>query len=358
MKSLFAAALLAVPFSLWSQATAPAPTERAEPMLTEQQVASISKQLEALEKQISASRGSTFGTALADFKAGMASDKDARDLYLKCYKRNHFDLKDSKEADFKDWKDRNDLKHKDPEFLAGIRFQLEFLVLTLQAQDAKDVGNLIPALKEFMKKELVAVEANYKHNTAGQVQVVDKTAKAAVKPGTNGKMVRTGGGNSELVQILRQSVKGSEFVKAFMLEEYLRLKEWEYQPFDFVGIYSNVILPYYRAKKPAELSAQWDESINYEFTLEKTMHSETEYKVFYNERFPERQWSKSSDLLESRIEPIKALADMLKTVRDNPTHPRAAEWLSTLREYVNQYQPPATPSLPAETPPPAAPVAK
>ena len=350
MKRILAAALLISPLSLFSQ-TLPAPIPSAEdPKLSDKDMASILKQLEALEGTITKSRGASFGTALAAFRTALTSDQEARNLYMGCYKVNHFDRTDSKEADFTAWKTKNEAKFKDPEFLVGIRYQLEYLILSIQAQDAKDVGTVFPALKEFIIKEIVAVEATYKHNTNGAVQIVDKTKSPK---GQVIKTVRTGGGGTnELQQILDKSVKGSEFSKTYLLDEYLRLKEWEYTPMDFKGIYENAILPYYRERKPAELGAQWDALIATEFKLQQTTRSETEYQLFYTEKWPERQWTKNKDLLDNKIKPISALAELLKIVREHPTHPRAAEWLKELREYVNQYQPPAAPSV-TDAPPPA-----
>ena len=292
MNRFLATVLLAAPLPLLSQ-TAPAPaTPRAQAglTLTDDQVKKILHQIDDIQRDIKNGRGEILGKAKAAFQAAAVSDKEARDLYITCYKTNHFDLKDSSAADFVEWKAKNEIKLKDPDFVAGVRFQLQYLLMSLQVLDAQDITSTIPTLQNFMAS--------------------------------------------------------SEFAKAYFLDEYFRREDWAYSPLDFGGIFAATIFPYYRDKKPAELAGQWDLRINLEFNLQRALLSDTEYSVYYQENHPIREWDKANDLFNSKINPLQALADMLKVVRENPKHPRAVEWVKAVRDLVNQNQPnaPASPA--------------
>jgi hypothetical protein len=114
----------------------------------------------------------------------------------------------------------------------------------------------------------------------------------------------------------------------------LKRQDWEYSPLGIGGIYQNIILPYYLKNKPAEIPGQWEARINAELVLRKAVTSETEYQLFHKENYPQLLWTKNTYLLKNDVTPILALADMLKIVRDNPTHANANTWVKELREAV------------------------
>lgn len=325
--------------------------------LTDSQIQVIKQQLEQLEKDVSKNRNSSLGAAVSALQKAMGSEADARDLYMACYKGVHFERRDLKESDYIEWKTKNQAKLKDPEFLMGLRLQAEYLVLSIQAQEAKEIDSIIPKLQDFIAKELATVSSTVKRGNGGAV-TFDK--KSTTSTSTKTGRVQHSIGSPQVLDMLRRNVKASEFAKYYMLDEFLKNKDWEYQPMDFPGIYRNVVFPFYREKKPSELAAQWDTMIKYEFSLEEASRAETDYGIFYKERLPERQWEKANDLFRSNINSVGALADMIKIVRDNPTHPKAAEWLRKIRETVNGSQGDIPPSVapPVVTPQPGeAPVA-
>lgn len=318
-------------------------------VLTPVQTAAIMKQLEAIEAQIGQSRSSILSTALTKFRAAMGRQSDALALYMDCYKLENFERKDLKQTDFMDWRDRNEARLKDDDFTKGLMLQLEYLVLTIQAQDIEEQAKMAPlvtALQAFLTKAIGAVQATTKHTASGAVEAKDSGPK-----GPNGrKGGGGGGGGSPLAGMLRQSVKGSEFSKAYQLEDHLNGKEWEYAPLDVGGIYSKVIFPYYLSEKPDELPAQWDARINAELTLRKSALSETEFNLYYKETFPRLQWAKNTYLLGADVNAINALAEMLKVIRENPNHSDAVGWLEEIREAVKAASIPEPGPAPTEKP--------
>ncbi len=348
------AMLATVPVFAQNQPAPTAPTAAVtapEITLTPAQVAHILKELEKVEAQIGQGRGGVFGNALTKFREGMANGPSALALYLDCYKLEHFERKDLKAADFMEWKERNDERLKEADFGKALALQLEYLVMTLQAQeitDVKKMGPIVTALQAYMAKVIAAVQDSIKHTASGAVEVKESSKGNAGGQRRNGGGQGGGGGRwgagdaSALAVTLRQSVKGTEFCNAYLLDDYLDREEWEYVPLNIAGIYSNVIFPYYKSEKPAELGAQWDQRISAELVLRKAVLSESEYAIFHGEQNPRLQWQKQNDLLATGINPVNALAEMLKIIQGNPNHPDAAGWLEKFKEMMAraQAQPP------------------
>lgn len=325
MKYLIPSVLLLAQSLLLAQPAAPASPATAS-RLTDEQTASIIKQLDQIEALITKNRGDSFTNALSRFKAGAVSDKDALSLYLDCYKLEHFDRRDLKQTDFQEWRDKNEERFKDPEFLLGLRLQLEFLVICIQAQDATEVGPMVAALQSFIPKAVSAIQSTMTHSASGALKDKDNKGKAS------------GNGGRQLLDSLRQPVTGTVFCKAYLLDDLLKRQDWEYSPLGINGIYQNIILPYYLKNKPSEIPAQWEARINADLVLRKAVTSETEYQLFYKENYPQLLWTKNAYLLKNNVTPILALADMLKIVRDNPTHANANSWVKELREAVLESQ--------------------
>lgn len=359
MKRLLYPLLLCAPVCLLAQApTVPTPaTTTTGPTLTPEQTANIMKQLEQLELQINKGRGDLLGSALAKCRAAAASEAAALALYLDCYKVEHYDKRNLKTTDFQAWKDNNETRLKDPEFTKGLVLQLEYLVLSIQAQEAdeaKEKATLVAAVQAFLPRAVGAVQESMKHTASGAIEEKDKGPRNGGGGRGPGRGPGGGGGPAlgagQLAGILREQVRQTEFARALQIDEYLRSSEWEYAPLDIVGIYDTVIFPYYLENKREEVGAQWDSRISAEMALQKGSMSEAQYAEYYKERLPVLQWAKASFMLENKINPIMALADMLKVVRDNPSHPNAAQWLKSLRQSVNETQAPVV--SPGEAPAP------
>lgn len=374
-------ALLCAPLLLSAQGPKPPvpatqPAAPAVPTLTAEQTAIIVKQLEQLEQVIGKSRTDTLGSALAKFKAALAG-KDVLTLYLECYKLENFERRDLKATDFLAWKEEkvngvtNEDRVKDKDFVDALTLQLEYLVLTIQAQDIteqKDMGPIVAALQAYIPKAMAAIQETVKHTASGALeqkgntpgnQSQNRTGTRATGPGgRQGAPGTKGGGNGggsgfavngNIGRELQKSVKSTEFAKAYLLEDHLTRQKWSYSPLDIPDIYENVIFPYYLETKPTEIGAQWDNRINAELGLRKLTMSETEFGILAKERQPELAWQKADFMLHNNLNPLQAMADMLKVVRENPTHPRAIEWLKTLREMVNLAQPPQQTANPGAT---------
>ena len=311
------------------------------PPLTPEQTASILKQLDDIEGKFTKSRGDVLGTALARLKTASTSEKDALELYIACYKTEHFDKLALKQTDFQEWKSRQDDHFKDPEFLGALLLQARFLVLALEGQDAKEkeMPGLILALQNFINDEIRVISSSVIHTTTGAVKDNDKNKKPPTRQGAPAGRAFD---SSQLLRTLRDTIQESEYCKAYQLEDYLTRQDWAYVPLEVGSIYENVILPYYVDKKPTELSAQWDLRIKSQLALKAATFTDVEYQTYYKERYPEMLWDKAKYLLGKNVDPVKSLADMLKVIRDYPSHPKAGDWIKEIRGMVNKANTAAT----------------
>jgi hypothetical protein len=230
---------------------------------------------------------------------------------------------------------------KDEQFTKGLVLQLEYLVLSVQAQDAdeeKERAALVSSLQAFLPRAISAVQDSMKITASGAIEEKDRGPRngGGRAPGRG----PGGGGGGQLGGILRESVKTTEFARALQVDEYMRNNEWEYSPLNIGGIYESAILPYYVEFKPLEVPAQWDARINAELALQKGSMSEAQFAEYYKERLPVLQWNKATFMLQNKVNAIAALADMLRIVRENPAHANAAQWVKQLRQAVNETQSP------------------
>jgi hypothetical protein len=301
------------------------------------------------------------GNALTRCKAASAGEKEALDLYIACYKMEHFDKLNLKDTDFQEWKQHQTDHFKDPEFLGSLLLQVRFLTYALEAQDAKEkeMPAIIASLQAFINDEIRLVSNSVIHTTTGAVKENDKNKKPPTR-GPGGGGARNFDSN-QLIRSLRDSVTDCEYAKALQVTEYLVRQDWPYVPLEIGNIYELAILPYYLDKKPTELGTVWDARIKAQLAIKQATFTEVEYADYYKEHYPEMLWEKGRYLLAKNVDPVHALADMLSVIRNYPEHPKTGDWLKEIRSLVNQSQQPSGPlteatpaaAAPSSAPPPA-----
>jgi hypothetical protein len=83
-----------------------------------------------------------FGVALSAFKKARESDAAAHELYLNCIEKVRFEDEARKSSEFRDWKKRHKDRTDSSGFRLGLRHQLNWLVLTLEAAQKEDITTL------------------------------------------------------------------------------------------------------------------------------------------------------------------------------------------------------------------------
>ena len=288
---------------------------------------SLSKLRESAETKVDAK----FRVALTAYRAAMSSDDAAIELYLNCMERVNFDEANRKSSEFREWKRKEAEKLSDPSLRLALRYQLRWLVLTLQAFPEKaDRAKLAPEAQQ-------AVDAifNDAQNFSGQDD------------------------------LLTQSVLATVFAKAYDIDR-IKVENWPLAPAQLDPIYEQIILPPLRKpSRLAELHAAWAKRIQQEGARvqywSKNRGEDRKgaagpspaYAKFVEETLPKLQWEMELDMFRSGDE-SGAATRMLAHLEKHIAHPSAKAWSEELGQLLTPEPPaPAPPSTPAgETPAP------
>jgi hypothetical protein len=283
--------------------------------------------LENLEKlrDVSMSKvDARFRTAMTAYRDALSSDDATLELYLKCVEKVNFVEQQKKISEFLDWKHKDEVKAQlsDPAFRMALRYQLRWLVVTLQASSDK---------------------ANPKTLTTEAQEIVDGIFRDADKLAGQEKL-------------LEQAVTATEFAKAYDIGD-LKKDKWPLSPVQLDEVYNTIVFPPLRTpSRVAALRAAWIKFIQQEgIKIEawsanpktapkgkndknkndkgKTEHrigmaadlKSPEYDKFLAEKQPELQWQMEVDLFRNGDESAAALR-MLAHLEKHINHPSARKW--------------------------------
>ncbi len=282
---------------------------------------SLSKLRESAETKVDAK----FRIALAAYRAAMSSDDAAIELYLNCMERVNFDEEKKKASDFRDWKRKEADKLSDPALRVALRYQLRWLVLTMQA------------FPEKADRAKLALEAQ---------QAVDAIFNEA----------QNFSGQEDL---LGQSVLASVFAKAYDIN-HIKVENWPLSPTQLDVIYEQIILPPLRKpSRLAELHAAWLKRIQQDGArVQYWSKNRSEdrkgaatlspaYTKFVEDALPKLQWDMELDMFRSGDE-SGAATRMLAHLEKHLTHPSAKAWSDQLGQILKPNAPaPAPAAVPA-----------
>jgi hypothetical protein len=311
--------LSALPLAVRAQTTPPAAPAAEVPKLTEAQVNNVLGQLKTLEADILSKRGSNLTAILAKLNDGLASDQAATKLYTDCELLVNSERKEESKAEARaraEQMERNmERKGKgggsandEGDTALGIRFGLRYLILTLEAHEAKDEDfkKMVPKLQTYLS-EMVASAAKLKGRAYGMIN-------------------RVCGGNSPVIE-------------AFQLDRYLEREGWSQSPTDIGGMYTTTILPLAEEESKESLPTLWDARINADGAFRKESMTEPEYILWGQNELPALRWERATYLYDKGPSAITAMADMLALIKGNPAHADAPAWVEELRTLVNQSAP-------------------
>ena len=306
--------------------------------------------LENLEKLRDAAMSKVdarFRIAMAAYRDALGSDEAAMDLYLRCVEKVNFEDQQKDKSDFSAWKRQDDVKAKnsDPSFRMALRYQLRWLILTLQASSEK---------------------ANPKALAADAQEIVDAIFRDADK---------LAGQEQEL----SQAVIATVFARAYDIG-HLENDKWPLSPVQLAEIYGTIVFPPLRSPtRVAELRAAWIKRIQQEGIKAEAwtgnpranpkgngrgkndkgdkgdrkigMASDMKapaYERFLIETLPELQWQMEVDLFRSGDESAAAMR-MLNHLEKHLNHKSARNWGE---QFKNLLKPKvvAAPPVPAEIP--------
>lgn len=274
-------------------------------------------------------------TAMRAYREAMGSDDAALELYLKSVEKVNFVEQQKKSSDFLEWKRKDDVKAQlsDPAFRVALRYQLRWLVLTLQASSDK---------------------ANPRALAAEAQEIVDLLFRDAPKLAGQGKLLQT-------------PVTSTEFAKAGEIVD-LKKDKWPLSPLNLDEIYGTIVFPPLRTpERLAALRAAWIKRIQQEGIKAEAwggsakapaagakgkndhknsaaaeISKDLEHEKFITERQPDLQWQMEVDLFRCGDESAAAMR-MLSHIEKHITHKSARKWGE---EFRNLLKPPA-PAAPA-----------
>ena len=315
MNARILAALISAPLGLshLPAQTPAAPTpiaERPTVSLTPEQIDMISKQLAELEGQIDKMRNDTLSGVLQKLRSAVASDAAAMAFYVDCEKLVNVDRKELDRDEAKRLaeriernNDRRNVDTKDEGDLAlATRLQLQYLILSLEAHEAKERAPLIPKLQAYIQ-EILANAPKLKGRAFNQLSMDLASDRNAV-------------------------------VAAFQIQRYLKVEQWTTRPADLASMWTQTILPFYLENKPEDLPTLWDNRLSAQANFLKAIMPEAEYALWLQNEYPALRWDRAEYLVQKGPSPINGLADMLKLIKESPGHPDAPKWLKGMRAYI------------------------
>jgi hypothetical protein len=296
-----------------------APLVHADP-LSEADREALIEQLDNLRDNAKEKAMGRIGTAAAAFRAAMASDEAAVDLYLKCVEKVDFEDRKRSAQEFREWKRRQSDRLKEDGLGRCLRHQLRWLVLTLEAAEAEgDFSKLAPRAAEAMD------------SIFGNPEQFE--------------------GN---VGPLREPVTNTVFARAYNLGG-AKVENWPLSPLDVATIFGQILLPPLRAEgKHDTLREQWLKRIRYEGIVReywsggggprgRQTERSPELERFIAETLPDLKWQMEEDLYKSGDQK-RAAVNMLAHIEAHLTHAKAREWAERFRNLID---PPKEATLPA-----------
>jgi hypothetical protein len=285
----------------------------------------LRERLKAIQEGALAHQDQRFKKAADDFRAALQSEDAALELYLKCVELADFTEQQKKGQDFRNWKRDNEERLKRPEFRQALRFQLNWLALTMRAAARPaEIHKLSPEAMEALR----AIFANAK-SLAGQGE------------------------------LLSRPVLNSVFARAYKIGD-LELKSWPESPLQVAAIFEQIILPPLRRPDSiAALSSAWDARIQMELAkaeefsgggneangLQRRDPLSPAGEVFRKEQMPQLLWKKQVDLFRSGDQRGAALR-MLAHINDYLTNSHAPEWIEEFQGLVSPEPKVASPEKP------------
>lgn len=337
---ILAAALCLAAASAIGQEPAAPPPPTGEG-LTEEQARKLIEQIALVQQEFAKTKKQVIENALVRYKDAASSEANTIEFYLACHRVVNIDRKpaatkeEQQERDSGEWRKRLLASFEDKLSASALRLQLQLLILSLESMAGRDQEALVMALRAYLQNV---------------VAFVQNAAAAGSAEGENGRrIVAVVGRRSErdreeaqrekqrdqkrgsVARMLGESVMGSLFAEAYNLRTFLEAApKWPQSAGDFRAAYADVILPWYRENRKSELPGVWDEYLRAEMAFHQSTKTPSAYTEWGAGEYKKLYWSKWMDLLTHQVNAAMAAEELMKIVRDNPTHPSLKTWIDEL----------------------------
>lgn len=317
--------------------------------------------LEQATKEFDSKKKDIANAALAKYTSAAMSELAAAQFYLTCQQMVQDRLPDLDGVSKKDIKDKQDRTKQQAERIedtpgraAVLQMQVQYLVLTMEAPAMKDEGALVSRVHDFMLKAVALVKQYAWPVVEDPQKKPVATVASAARSKREQEKVRdekeAERHRREIMQLAGMGVMGSIFAQAYNLQNYFKPREdWPNSPLDLDHIFTGVILPYRHVNKPELLESAWDEFIGLMTTVQRCSTDERGYSKWLIGGYKGLLWRKWQDLYQYGVHKATAVDELVKLVKENPTHSDIGTWageLTTLAEQLkNPNAVPATPPM-------------
>lgn len=323
--------------------------------LTEED-AQIVLKLAQVQKDFEARKKDVITMALGRYSSAAQSEFAAAQYYVECQALVQSRTPDLDGVTTKDVKDKSkqqlDSLENAPGRAAILQLQLQYLVFMIEAPKMKDRGAMVARLRDFAAKGIELVKAYSapappEHKPVASV----KTKGKKTDPREQQQDDRA---RRQLVRSATQGVMGSIFAQAYNLQNYFKpMDGWPQSPLDLNGIYTGMLMPFYREQKKDMLGSIWDEYIANQALLERCSNDDKGYGNWLIGAGRTLQWQKWKDLLANGKNRVAAADELVKLCKENATHPEVGAWVQELAQLMEQVRTGTLPiPAPAAPPPP------
>ncbi len=303
------------------------------PTLTPDQVTNVLKQLDELEKSILSQRGTTLSTIIQKLHSAAQSDTSAINFVAECDKLVNVKLKNADRREAQRIDQRKEAEKREPkagvdadregDYGAALRVCLEYIALSLEARDVKDMGAFASKITAYHQALL-----SYGKKLKG------RAGELIMQP-----IIGGGGGRRTAGQLQLPELR--VVIDAYQLDQYLHRNDWPLVPGDIAAMYDKVIVQAAREKKKEDIGSLWETGINTEASFRGLRLAEGEFKQWQASTYPNLRWHRAEDLAQNGPNPVTGMAEMLKVIKDYPNHPNSPDWVRQLRNMVS---PPTAPT--------------
>ena len=311
--------------------------------LTPAEKTKVDQMIAELHQKLHGGSATNNSRAVSTLQAILKSPKATYQYYMACIKELQFDAVGKREAEWREWRERNEDRIKSTEHVAALQYQARFLLLTLAVSlergEAAGVKKVMPLL------------IDYYDDLAGDFDKLEGQQRILITPA--------------LESVFAERLKLTLTMPS--------LETWIDAPLPVSRVYEGVILPHFRKEKnhpaiqaawdkrivhesktlasagrggglglPVDLPAGIPESLTRRFGLdnrdrkrdqqrEDARQKKVSEEDFSKDRLPVLHWGKNRDAVLFGPNASSSLQSLGRIIRENLTHPEAPNWLKELK---------------------------
>lgn len=289
-------------------------------------VAALLKELHRIRDQQAVQSKQTRQTALQQINAAATSGERAVAMWEEAVRAVQFDGAPKENAGFRDWKDKEGEALAAPLARNAARLYFVWLGLTIQRDAGTPVKDMLPQIIAYTKElvgDQIAEDALDESIKRERESAAGSNKRPAQRKTSDDQVKRVHD------QILRRPVGSSPVVQWLKLTDFVNPENWEKQPGNLDGIYTQTVLPELRAQRDPRIVEYWDYKLKREGEVATRTKLAFDIEKFNTLRRPTLFWNRAEDMLAIG-QKNRAIGEMFNVIRASPQHPEVAGWIAKL----------------------------